>query len=81
MDVDGQEHSIHRHDAWKACTLHLRAVDLKHAVERDKPVYWQNLALPFGATGSVYDFNSVARALELISSDWVGVVTSSFFDD
>eukprot|EP00971_Amphidinium_carterae_P046548 917111-Amphidinium_carterae.2 len=39
------------------------------------------LALPFGATGSVYEFNSVARALEVIVCHWAGVVTSSFFDD
>eukprot|EP00971_Amphidinium_carterae_P197261 3915415-Amphidinium_carterae.3 len=52
-----------------------------YGAEKKEAVYWQNLALPFGATGSVYEFNSVARALEIIICNWVGTVTSSFFDD
>eukprot|EP00971_Amphidinium_carterae_P040160 788250-Amphidinium_carterae.1 len=44
-----------------------------YSAAKQAPVYWQNLALPFGATGSVYEFNAVARALEVILCDWVGV--------
>eukprot|EP00971_Amphidinium_carterae_P276632 5489732-Amphidinium_carterae.1 len=51
-----------------------------HIAVHDLPVHWQTLDLPFGATETVYDFYSVALALELIICD-LGVVTSSFFDD
>eukprot|EP00971_Amphidinium_carterae_P143220 2837493-Amphidinium_carterae.1 len=52
-----------------------------YSPENQAPVYWQNPALPFGATGSVCEFNAVATALEVILRDLVGVVASSIFDD
>ena len=43
--------------------------------------FWQSLALPFGATSSVYAFNACSRALEKILVVYCGLICTSYFDD
>eukprot|EP00971_Amphidinium_carterae_P341553 6480410-Amphidinium_carterae.2 len=49
--------------------------------ERQQPLFWQSLALPFGALASVYGFNEACRGIEIIMNMVGPVVCSSYFDD
>eukprot|EP00971_Amphidinium_carterae_P296543 5891027-Amphidinium_carterae.1 len=37
---------------------------------KQTPVYWQNLALPFGATGSVYEVNALNLMEPMVTADF-----------
>eukprot|EP00971_Amphidinium_carterae_P338995 6476569-Amphidinium_carterae.1 len=65
---------VSKHDLPVAvtCMYHL---DLGHAV------FYSNLALPFGATYSVYSFNACSRGLEVVMCMVGGLLSSSYFDD
>ena len=47
----------------------------------NEPRCWQSLALPFGATASVYAFNACSRAIERIMMQLGGITCTSYFDD
>jgi hypothetical protein len=43
--------------------------------------YVRSLALPFGATASVYAFNKLARAVAWVFTVWCRILLSNFYDD
>ena len=49
--------------------------------DSDRVVYFESLALPFGASSAVTGFNRAARALRIIMSRLFFLVNTSFFDD
>ena len=49
--------------------------------DSDRVVYFESLALPFGASSAVTGFNRAARALRIIMSRLFYLVNTSFFDD
>ena len=42
---------------------------------------YEQVVLPFGSTASVYDFNWVARALQMILLKGFGIICTHYFDD
>ena len=55
----------------------------KPATESSPPshAFFEEVALPFGATGSVYGFNRASWALRMILVGFFGLLISHFFDD
>ena len=49
--------------------------------KKKQPEMWRLLALPFGATASVYSFNRMARVIERIMSSVLKLLVSGYFDD
>ena len=66
--------AVHPADRWASV---LAVLD----VESDKVLYFESLALPFGATSAVTGFNRAGRALRMIMSRLLFLTNTSFFDD
>ena len=46
-----------------------------------KPAYFRQLALPFGAVGSVYGFNRLSRAIWAAGSSYLRLAWCNYYDD
>ena len=66
--------ACHPEDRWASV---LAVLD----VDRDRVMFFESLALPFGATSSVTGFNRTARALRIIMIRLFCLVCTSFYDD
>ena len=50
-------------------------------IDRDCVMFFESLALPFGATSSVTGFNRTAKALRIMVIRLFFLVCASFYDD
>ena len=66
--------ACHPDDRWASV---LAVLDVDH----DRVMFFESLALPFGATSSVTGFNRTARALRVIMIRLFCLVCTSFYDD
>ncbi|CAE7159166.1 unnamed protein product, partial [Symbiodinium necroappetens] len=76
LDLRSAYKQLARHpkDDWASV---LGALDM----DSNRVVYFESLALPFGASSAVTGFNRAARALRIIMSRLLYLVSTSFFDD